>query len=118
MDGQSKQHRSVPGVNQMKNLVKSNKESNEKNFRIQTNKPTKMSQDNRINSFRRQKPNGNDQSNAKPLLECIQPEPLLTSKPYEKSISQRRRRNEPFNDNHFGKFFISKFDFNSIVFCF
>ena len=49
-----------------------------------------------------QRSNNDDKSVPKPLLECLGPAPLLTSKPYEKSISQRRRKNKPFDHNNLG----------------
>ena len=42
-------------------------------------------------------------SEPKPLLECLQPEPLLISKPFEKSTSQRRRKNKPFDPENLGE---------------
>jgi hypothetical protein len=84
-------------------LVKSQKASNEKNHRLygpqSSQRKTNDSQQEKQNS------NENDKSSPKPLLDCLQPGPLLTSKPYEKSMAQRRRRNKPFDHENLGRKF-------------
>ncbi len=85
-----------PDTRQVFNLVKANAASNNRNHRLQVSRTSYKS-----NS------NDNDKSSPKPLLECLQPEPLLTSKPYEKPMSQRRRKNKPFDQENLGrKYFI------------
>ncbi|CAF1021216.1 unnamed protein product [Adineta ricciae] len=71
-----------PSLNKLHDLVQSNCESNRKNHRLQVQKQVR-------------KPD--NAPAAQPLLECIQPGPLLISKPYEKSALQRRQKNKPFN---------------------
>ncbi|CAF1121495.1 unnamed protein product [Rotaria sp. Silwood1] len=85
--------------NTLHNLVRSNVEKNNKNHRPQIQTFLNNTTENRTNSFQQQKQNSiqNGTSTPKPLLDCLKPGPLLTSKPYEKSISQRRRKNKPFD---------------------
>ncbi|CAF1568384.1 unnamed protein product, partial [Adineta steineri] len=71
--------------NPLHTLVASHVESNTRNYRT---------------NFRKEVPKKLNTTNPKPLLECIQPEPLLTSKPYEKPIHQRRRKNKPFDSEN------------------
>jgi hypothetical protein len=86
-------------------LLESCVKTNEKNYRPQVQKKFNNTKTETNNGF--QDHNGKAISAAKPLLDCLQPGPLLTSKPYEKSMSQRRRRNKPFNHDDIGtNFFI------------
>ncbi|CAF1174331.1 unnamed protein product [Adineta steineri] len=74
--------------NPLHTLVASHVESNTRNYRT---------------NFRKEVPKKLNTTNPKPLLECIQPEPLLTSKPYEKPIHQRRRKNKPFDSENLAR---------------
>lgn len=83
----------------LQDLVKSNEQCNNKNHRIQVQPPSKITQENKTNNIAQQKKNysQNSKSSTKPLLDCLVPEPLLTSKPYENSKPQRRRKNRQHN---------------------
>lgn len=78
-------------------IVKSNVASNDQNFRLPVQNVAYKP------SVQMSNPNGKDKSAAKPLLDCIGPAPLLTSKPYEKSMSQRRKKNKPFSQGNLGR---------------
>jgi hypothetical protein len=86
-----------PDTRRLIDIVKSNVASNEQHFRI-TIQNTAYKPDGRISNQ-----NGKDKSAPKPLLDCLGPAPLLTSKPYEKPMSQRRRKNKPFNQENLGR---------------
>ncbi|UJR24938.1 hypothetical protein I4U23_006302 [Adineta vaga] len=73
-----------PDVNKILEMVQANEQSNNRNHRY---RPVKQTQ------------KANKIIENQPLLDCLQPGPLLTSKPYEKSISQRRRKNKPFHSD-------------------
>jgi hypothetical protein len=89
------------------NLVKDNVAKNDRNHRLQVPQSSYNSKDRQINSSQQQKQNHheNEKSAPKPLLDCLTPGPLLTSKPYEKSMSQRRRKNKPFYQENLGTSF-------------
>jgi len=95
--------------NKMYDLVKSNVESNDRNHRLQLPQSSHDTKEHKTNSSQQQKQkhNENDRSSPKPLLDCLQPGPLLTSKPYEKSMSQRRRKNKPFDQENLGRIFFN-----------
>ncbi|CAF0961898.1 unnamed protein product [Rotaria magnacalcarata] len=94
MNDTSKKNARIPNCKQVHDLVRSNLEKNDKNHRPQSQQSFSNTIENKANALSQQKQNHvqNVKSTAKPLLDCLKPEPLLTSKPYEKSISQRRRR--------------------------
>lgn len=96
-ENQTKKPRSNP-LNSVNHLVKAHKESNDKNYR------SPIAHQN--NYYRSKKNNENERTNPKPLLECLQPEPLLISKPLDKSSSHRQKRNKPFVSNRRGKYSI------------
>jgi hypothetical protein len=102
--------------NTMHNLVKSIAASNDKNYRLQYSPSSNNTKEHKMNSSQQKKQtsneNENDKSSPKPLLDCLQPGPLLTSKPYEKSMSQRRRRNKPFDPENLGRKFFLFYLFN------
>jgi len=99
MNDPSKQSPRKADLTRLHAIVASNEASNTRNHRTQIQKPYQTK------SFQQQiqKHTQNGTSNPKPLLDCIQPEPLLTSKPYEKSSTQRRRRNKPFDPENLGR---------------
>ena len=91
--------------NQLSNILKSCVESNDRNYRLQVPKTSDKSREYQTNSSREHKQRymHDEKLFPKPLLDCLQPGPLLTSKPYEKSMSQRRRRNKPFDQQNLGR---------------
>ncbi|CAF4200525.1 unnamed protein product, partial [Rotaria sp. Silwood2] len=99
MNEPSKKNIRIGNSKQVHDLVQSCVEKNNKSHRLQLQPSSNNTTENKTNSFQQQKQNHiqNSKSTPKPLLDCLKPEPLLTSKPYEKSISQRRRKNKPFN---------------------
>jgi hypothetical protein len=99
MNDPLKQSPRKPDLTRLQAIVAYNEASNTRNHRTQIQKQyqTKPFQQ------QIQKHIQNGASNPKPLLECIEPGPLLTSKPYEKSFTQRRRRNKPFDPENLGR---------------
>ncbi len=91
-----------PDTRLLQHLVKSNAESNNRNHRLYVPKTSDKSKEQNQNHME------NDKSSPKPLLDCLQPGPLLTSKPYEKSMSQRRRKNKPFTQDNLGRNIFNK----------
>jgi hypothetical protein len=86
-----------PDTRRISTLLQSCVESNNRNYRLPVQKTSYKPQEQKSNR------NDNERSSPKPLLDCLQPGPLLTSKPYEKSMSQRRRKNKPFNQDNLGR---------------
>ncbi|CAF0858415.1 unnamed protein product [Rotaria sordida] len=99
MNDQPKKSQHKVDCKSISDLVKLNAEKNNKNHRPQIQLTPNHTTENKTNLCQQQKQNHiqNIKSTPKPLLECLKPEPLLTSKPYEKSMSQRRRKNKPFD---------------------
>jgi len=107
MTDRPKNHPRLSNPGFIGNLIKSNVASNERNHRLYV--PQSSQRKSNGSQQEKENSNENDKSSPKPLLECLQPEPLLTSKPYEKSMTQRRRRNKPFDHENLGRnFFVNK----------
>lgn len=96
-------------INKITNILKSCQVSNDRNHRLQIEQSSHEKKEPKMNYSRQEKFNSNEnnKSTPKPLLECLQAAPLLTSKPYEKSMSQRRRKNKPFDETNLGRFILS-----------
>jgi hypothetical protein len=99
MNDPSQKTRRLGDVNQINALVTAIVADNQRNHRQHI---PQTSNNNNFIQEQNQMKNGKS-SAPKPLLDCLQPEPLLTSKPYEKSMSQRRRKNKPFDQENLGK---------------
>lgn len=102
-DQPKKTHGSINVIG-FQQLIRSNQAINDRNHRpfIQPTLPQEKKQFNRNNSQKE-----NEKSTPKPLLECLEPGPLLLSKPFEKSISNRRKKNKPFDDENLGRIILS-----------
>lgn len=104
MSDQPKRH-PRPDTNRFGNLIKNITTSNER-----THRPYYPKTSNKSKSYQEQNQRSNDDElkpAPKPLLDCLEPAPLLDSKPFEKSQSQRRKKNKPFDQENLGN---SSFD--------
>jgi hypothetical protein len=99
MNEPSKKPPRITTINRLTALVASNEVNNTRNHRQYV---PQTSNNNYSTQVENKTKNGKS-TTPKPLLECLQPEPLLTSKPFEKSTSQRRRKNKPFDPENLGK---------------
>ena len=99
MSDQPKRH-PRPDTSRLSNLMKNITTSNEK-----THRPYYQKASNKSKSYQEQNQRSNDelQPVPKPLLECLEAAPLLDSKPFEKSQSQRRKKNKPFDQENLGR---------------
>ena len=98
-DPVKKNHR-VPNPKPITDLVRLQLESNNRNHRPQSQQLST----NRIKFSSQQ--NQDHVQNAKlapqPLLDCLKPESLLITKPFEKSMIRRRRKYKQFDNDRFG----------------
>lgn len=98
-DPVKKNHR-ISNPKPINDLVRLHLESNNRNHRPQsqqlsTNR-TKFSSHQNEDHIQNAKPA------PQPLLDCLKPESLLITKPFEKSIIRRRRKYKQFDNNRFG----------------
>ncbi len=84
-------------VNRVRHLVESNESSNN-HVHHRPHNGNRQKNRSVVNELHQQQPT----PAPIPLLDALQAQPLLTSKPYEKPLSARRRRNKPFGQERLG----------------
>ena len=86
-------------VNQINTLVQSNERQNRRKYGTEIQHLSNNMDKNRSTYHRQEE---NEKSTVKPLLDCLTPAPLLTSKPYSKVTRQHRWKRKTFDEKKFG----------------